>query len=343
VTACETWQGAQRVASWLVAASHHASSGLDSAEFWYSAAAKLLAPILFAAAQAEGTMADVVKWIDTQEEDDVKYILEAGGEPAALVAFEASTLRDPKTRSGVYTTAETVLAAYADPGVLSSARPDIRPERLLDGGRHTVYLCAPAHEQRRLQPLFTTLVQELVAAAYERATEKKGHLDPPLLLVLDECANIAPLRDLATLASTGAGQGIQLVSVFQDLTQVIAVYGRDRAPTIVSNHRAKVILSGIADSSTFDYVDRLLGDEEVQQVSSTRGAEGRRSTTESVAYRSIAPANALREMRPGRGLLIYGHLSPARLELRPWFKDPRLRALVGRQAKASASSATMGE
>jgi type IV secretion system protein VirD4 len=98
VTACETWQGAQRVASWLVAASHHASSGLDSAEFWYSAAAKLLAPILFAAAQAEGTMADVVKWIDTQEEDDVKYILEAGGEPAALVAFEASTLRDPKTR-----------------------------------------------------------------------------------------------------------------------------------------------------------------------------------------------------------------------------------------------------
>jgi type IV secretion system protein VirD4 len=343
VAACETWQGAQRVASWLVSATHHASSGLDSAEFWYSAAAKLLAPILFAAAQAEGTMTEVVRWIDTQEEDDVKYVLEASGEPAALTAFEASTLRDPKTRSGVYTTAETVLAAYADPGVLSSAVPDIRPERLLDGGRHTLYLCAPAHEQRRLQPLFTTLVQEMVAAAYERATEKKGHLDPPLLLVLDECANIAPLRDLATLASTGAGQGIQLVSVFQDLTQVIAVYGRDRAPTIVSNHRAKVILSGIADASTFDYVDRLLGDEEVQQVSSTKGAEGRRSTTESVAYRSIAPANALREMRPGRGLLIYGHLSPARLDLRPWFKDPRLRALVGRQAEASASSATTGE
>ena len=65
-------------------------------------------------------------------------------------------------------------------------------------------------------------------------------LDPPLLLVLDECANIAPLRDLPTLASTGAGQGIQLVSVFQDMAQINAVYGRDHAPTIVSNHRAKV-------------------------------------------------------------------------------------------------------
>ena len=160
---------------------------------------------------------------------------------------------------------------------------ELRAERLLDGGWHTAYLCAPAHEQRRLQPLFATLVQEIVAHAYDRATETGKPLDPPLLLVLDECANIAPLRDLATLASTGAGQGIQLVSVFQDMAQINAVYGRDRAPTIVSNHRAKVILSGIADPQTLDYVARLLGDEEVRQISSTSGAEGRRSTTESVA------------------------------------------------------------
>lgn len=154
-------------------------------------------------------------------------------------------------------------------------------------------------------------------------------IDPPLLLVLDECANIAPLRDLATLASTGAGQGIQLVSVFQDMAQINAVYVRDRAPTIISNHRAKVILSGIADAQTLDYVGRLLGDEEVQSVSSTSGAEGRRSKTESTAYRSLAPANALREMRPGSGLLVYGHLAPARIALRPWFEDRGLRRLAG--------------
>ena len=227
-----------------------------------------------------------------------------------------------------------MLAAYADPGVLASAlTSELRAERLLDGGRHTAYLCAPAHEQRRLQPLFATLVQEIVARAYERATETGKPLDPPLLLVLDECANIAPLRELATLASTGAGQGIQLVSVFQDMAQINAVYGRDRAPTIVSNHRAKVILSGIADAQTLDYVGRLLGDEEVQQVSSTSGAEGRRSTTESVAYRTLAPANVLREMRPGHGVLVYGHLPPARIALRPWFKDRRLRKIASGAAE----------
>ena len=324
-----TWQGAQRVASWLVTAAHHGARGLEGADFWYAAAAKLLAPILHAAALADRTMADVVRWVDTQEQEEVRWGLERAGDDAALTAFDASCLREDRTRSGIYTTAETVLTAYADPGVLASAlKSELRAERLLDGGRHTAYLCAPAHEQRRLQPLFATLVEEIVARAYEQSTATGKPLDPPLLIVLDECANIAPLRELATLASTGAGQGIQLVTVFQDMAQISAVYGRDRAPTIVSNHRAKMILSGIADAQTLDYVTRVLGEEEVAQTSLTQSGEGRRSTTSSLARRSLAPANVLRELKQGRGLLLYGNIPPARLALRPFFSDRRLRRLA---------------
>ena len=326
LAACTTWQGAQRLASWLVSSARPAAAGIESAEFWYSAAARLLAPVLFAAASSGGTMAEVVRWIETQERDDVFAAIDRVKEPGAETAFRAFTNLDDRTLSGIYATTGTVLSAYADPSVLESAfSSDLQAEKLLDGGSHTAYLCAPAHEQRRLQPLFSTLVQEIVAAAYERATA--GPLDPPLLLVLDECANIAPLRELATLAATGAGQGIQLVSVFQDMAQINAVYGRDRAPTIVTNHRAKVILSGIADSATFEYVAKLLGDEEVHQIASTSG-DGRQSKTESVAYRSLVPANVLREMHPGQGLLVYGHLAPARIGLRPWFDDRRLRELA---------------
>lgn len=323
---CENWQGAQRIASWLVDAARGGNPGIENAPFWYGAAEKLLAPVLLAAVHSDFTMADVIRWLDTQEEREVIWGLEIANEPAAANAFAATAKREDRTRSNVYATAETVLAAFADPGVLASAMTsDLRAENLLDGGHHTAYICAPAHEQRRLQPLFATLVQEVAADAYERATATGQPLDPPLLLVLDECANIAPLRELTTLASTGAGQGIQLVSVFQDLAQINAVYGRDRAPTIVSNHRAKIVLSGIADPRTLDYVAGLLGDEEVRQVSSTKGGEGRRSTTESTSYRTLAPAHALREMQPGQGLLVYGHLPPAKIALRPWFKDPLLR------------------
>jgi type IV secretion system protein VirD4 len=323
-----TWQGAQRVAEWLVRGARTTASSGEAADFWYGATAKLLAPILLAAACSGGSMAQVVAWIDSQESGRVERALEENDEEEALNAFEAIALWDDRTRGSVYATAQTVLNAYVDPGVLSSAMSsELRAERLLDGGWHTAYLCAPAHEQRRLQPLFATLVQEIIAHAYDRTTETGQPLDPPLLLVLDECANIAPLRDLATLASTGAGQGIQLVSVFQDIAQIYAVYGRDHAPTIVSNHRAKVILSGISDPQTLEYVSRLLGDEQVPLTSSTSSAHGH-STTESFSFRHLAPSNVLREMRPGQGVLVYGHLAPTRIALRPWFKDRRLRRLA---------------
>jgi type IV secretion system protein VirD4 len=212
-----------------------------------------------------------------------------------------------------------VLAAAYDPA--------LTPERLLDGSRTTAYLCAPAHEQQRLRPLFATLIEQLLAAAYEQVAKTGRPLDPPLLLVLDEAANVAAIPSLDTLAATAAGQGIQLVSVFQDLAQIKQRYGT-RALTIVNNHRAKLIGSGIADPDTLEYAARVLGEQEIAQISSTAGQEGRASTTQSTTYRSLAPAHVLRQAQPGSAVLIYGSLPPARVRLRPWFSDRRLRRLV---------------
>lgn len=327
---CDDWREAQRTASWLTrAAAPRRGSSLADADFWYSAAAKLLGPLLFAAATSDRTMADVVRWVDTQEEKEVRQALEAAGNEAAIMAAGASFAREERQRSSIYTTTETVLAAYADPGVLDSALvSELEPDRLLDGGRHTVYVCAPLHDQRRLRPLFVTLLEQILARVYERASASGGPIDPSLLVVMDEAANIAPLDDLDALASTGPGQGVQLLTVVQDLAQLREQWG-GRANTIVNNHRAKILGAGISDPDTLDYAARILGDEQVHQVSSTAGDEGRGSTTQSSVYRPIAPAHVLREGKPGTGVLIYGHLPPAHLELRPWFSDRGLRRLAG--------------
>jgi type IV secretion system protein VirD4 len=326
---CGTWHGAQRTSAALCAAARSGNGTLADADFWYAAAAKLLAPLLFAAATVtEGSMTDVVRWCDIQEVDEVRDALEQAGVEDALQAAQATWHRDERQRSSIYTTAETVLAAYADPRVLAAAyEPALTPERLLDGSSTTAYLCAPAHEQQRLRPLFATLIEQLLAAAYEQVARTGRPLDPPLLLVLDEAANIAAIPSLDTLAATAAGQGIQLVSVFQDLAQIKERYGT-RALTIVNNHRAKLIGSGIADPDTLEYVARVLGEQEIPQISSTAGQEGRASTTQSTTYRSLAPAHVLRQAEPGSAVLIYGSLPPARIRLRPWFSDRRLRALA---------------
>ena len=350
VSCARTWPLARKVASDLTEVARGDGTSADG-EFWYATAAKLLAPLLFAAASAGLAMHDVVRWVDTQETEEVLDILNRAGVPEALQAARATWLRDDRQRSAVYTTAETVLEPFAEPGmdtragassavdtppygipavrdlgVAGSAPPagEIDPVALL-GGRHTLYLCAPAHDQQRLRAVFAALVGQVVHAAFAASSRAGRPLDPPLLVVLDEAANIAPLRELDGLAATCAGHGVQLVTVWQDLAQVRARYG-ERAATVVNNHRAKLFLPGIADPGTLDFASHLAGDQELSTPSVTRGARGERTVTTSTQVRRLLPPDELRRLPKGSAVLLYGALPPVRVRLRQWFTDPQLAA-----------------
>jgi hypothetical protein len=67
------------------------------------------------------------------------------------------------------------------------------------------------------------------------------------------------------------------------------------------------------------------------QTSETVG-DGRYSETVSLGWRRLLPPEAVRQLKPRRALLVYGHLPPVRIRLRPWFHSPRLRRLANRPA-----------
>ena len=319
VPAARTWGGARRVAADLTEVAHSSATTGDG-EFWYATAAKLLAPLLFAAATGGGTIDDVARWVDTQEVAEVLELLEAAGVEEAIWAARATWQRDDRQRSSVYTTAETVLDPLID-GSRRDGEPIIDPDELLTGP-HTLYVCAPAHDQRRLRGVFVAVVKQVLEAAFTR-TARFGRLDPPLLVVLDEAANIAPVAELDGLAATCAGHGIQLVTVWQDLAQITARYG-PRAPTVLNNHRARLFLAGIAEPSTLEHASMLVGDEEIVVGSLTRDGRGGRSTTTSTHRRRLLPPEALRQLPRGTGVLIAGERPPIRLSLEAWWRDPEL-------------------
>ena len=343
---CTDWRMAGAMATDLCQAARADGTTADG-EFWYATAAKLLAPLFHAAALDRRSMADVVRWVDTQEIGELADVLERVGAPEALDAARATWCRDDRTRSSVYTTAETVLAPFAHSAAAPSTPTRMTPARfvpsdLLAGdGANTLYLCAPAHDQRRLRGYFTALTQQVLTHAFECSTRTAQPLDPPLLVVLDEAAHIAPLAELDALAATCASHGIQLVTIWQDLAQVRGRYGA-RAPTVLNNHRAKLFLPGIADPDTLEYASRLVGDEEVAHPSVTRDPTGRRTTTSTTASRRLLPPEALRCLPPGQAVLVYGTLPPARLRLRPWWarKEEPPRGRPNGDADATATPMT---
>ncbi|MHB8329824.1 MAG: type IV secretory system conjugative DNA transfer family protein, partial [Acidimicrobiales bacterium] len=329
LAAARTWPAARRMAHTLTEMARPAAQSMTDGDFWYATAAKLLGPLLLAAALSGRTMVDVVRWVDEQEVDEVADALHGAGADLALRAARATWGRDERQRSAVYTTAETVVEPFADPVVAGgelaqgTVAGTVDPNALIEGA-NTLYVCAPAHDQRRLRPLFTALATEVLDTAYRRAVRQGAPLDPPLLVVLDEAANVAPLAELDVLASTAAGHGVQLVTVWQDLAQITARYGA-RAGSVVNNHRVKVFLSGIADPVTLEHASALIGDTERRQRTTTVDGRGARSTSESTVARRLAPPDRLRRVPLGSGVLVSGHLPPVRLELRPWWRLPVLR------------------
>jgi type IV secretion system protein VirD4 len=317
--AAQTWPGARRVAADLTEVARSATTTADG-EFWYATAAKLLAPLFFAAAWGGASLEDVVRWVDTQEVGEVLGLLESAGVDEALWAARASWQREERQRSSVYTTAETVLEPLAAAGAGDGGSIDA--EALLRGP-NALFLCAPAHDQRRLRGLFVAVVKDVLEAAFTRAN-REGPLDPPLLIVLDEAANIAPVAELDVLAATCAGHGIALVTVWQDMAQLAARYG-GRAPTVLNNHRARLFLSGIAEPSTLEHASLLVG-EHTLVATHGMGPRPGRSLADPPQHRRLLPPESLRQLPAGSAVLLYGNRPPARIRLVPWWRDRVLAA-----------------
>ena len=49
------------------------------------------------------------------------------------------------------------------------------------------------------------------------------------------------------------------------------------------------------------------------------GSDGHQSLNESSLYRPLLPVEDLRRLRPGEGVLLYGHLRPTPIRLRPFY------------------------
>jgi type IV secretion system protein VirD4 len=333
---CETWEGAYRTALALVNASRVSGQTERDIEAIPGATANLLATMLLAAAISGRSMGDVLRWAQRQDRSEVTAAINVAGEPAAGDAFQSIWAVPEQRRSQVYAGVLGVIAAYTDPSVKeASVATRFTAERLLDGIANTAYVCLPAHEQRRLGPLAVALIQDVIELAFDRSRNRSAPIDPALLVVIDDAANAAALPQLDVYAASAGGHGVQLVTIFRHLGQMQARYD-DRAEAVFSSHRAKVILSGVTDQPTLALLSHLLEDETIRHLATPAALAkaGKEREGESARSRYASPAEALRWISAGQGVLLYSHLPPAHLTLRPWFRDRQLAAMV---APAEAS------
>src|SRR5665213_764239 len=272
--ACVSWRTALATAQALVVVgTGGAGMARGEGSHWTERAQSLLAPLLHAAALEGADMRTVLTWMDRRQALPAQQALSAldgGDRGIASDLLDGIVTTDERELSGIWSTASGALGGFRSSEALAATcDPDFDPNSFVHTS-DTVYIAAPAHHQALVAPLVVGLLDDIRRAAYARAATGLDRSDPPVVLALDELANIAPLPELPSMVSEGGGQGLVTLACFQDLSQARHRW-HDQADGFPSLFGTTVVLPGIGDVRTLEALTTLAGDEEIPTCSVTTG------------------------------------------------------------------------
>lgn len=237
-------------------------------------------------------------------------------------ALDAMIQADPRTRDSIWHGVSLAFASLADPRVLAALSPtpgeQFDPTEFLQN-RGTLYLLATGAGSGAAAALVAALVEDLVETARHLAAASRGaRLDPPLLLALDEIANLSPLPSLPTLMSEGGGSGITTLPVLQSLAQARAKWGEHAATVIWDAAIVKIILGGGSHTRDLADISTLMGERDELTASTSTDRGGGKSWQQSVRRMAVVPADVLRTLAFGTAIVLLRTARPIITTLTPW-------------------------
>ncbi|MFD3415311.1 type IV secretory system conjugative DNA transfer family protein [Streptomyces cyaneofuscatus] len=330
----KTLDGAGRLAGHFLAASVDASAQGD---FWSKAGSNILSQLLLAAALDDRPITDIMQWLAFPADRTPLDILRDHGFAAVAAQLKGTVEGPPETRDGIYETARQYAAALLNTEIAAWVTPqkDVAEFRPADFVTSTDTLFLLSKDGGGgASALIAACGDSVMRAATAQAERAGGRLDPPMLAILDEAANVCKISDLPDLYSHLGSRGIIPITILQSYRQGQKVWGDAGMDALWSASTVKVIGSGIDDPDFADKLSRLIGDHDVETTSTSHSESGK-STSVSMRQERILPADAIRALPKGTALCFATGMRAAMLDLRPWYAEPGAKELSEASARAS--------
>jgi type IV secretory pathway TraG/TraD family ATPase VirD4 len=302
----------------------------------------LLANFLLAAAVARAPITTVLGWLDEPNNTEPARILTRGGFEAQARSVTAiinlGLKGDAEQRGGVYRTAANSMTWLGSAAAQAWCTPPTRAGAVefVPAGfvrsTDTLYLLSREGEGSTA-PLITALAVAVCeeALAYARS-RPEGRLPVPLVVELDEAANICRWADLPDLYSHFGSQGIPVTTYLQSWAQGEAVWGREGMRKLWGASNVAVIGPGIRDAGMLRDLSELAGDHDVARVSVSR-SRGGQTVSRSLERRRILPVSALNSLPDGRVLVLASGAPPVLARTVPWWETDQKAAVEASQAR----------
>ena len=126
------------------------------------------------------------------------------------------------------------------------------------GRKKTAVFMIVQDEKKTLHPLATIFIKQCYETLIDVAQESGGHLPFRTNFILDEFANMPPLKDVTTMVTAARSRHIRFTFIIQNFAQLTKVYGKEEAETIKGNCNILYLIS--SELQALEELSKLCGE-----------------------------------------------------------------------------------
>ena len=246
--------------------------------FWEKTSADYftgLALGLFDDAKEEEINLNSINLMTTVGEDkfgNTTYIKEyySNKEPSSPAYINvASTLMAPnETKSSILSVFKQKIKLFSSRENLSEMLSNSDFDMKDIGRKKTAVFIVVQDEKKTYHPLVTIFIKQCYETLIDVAQENGGKLPYRTNFILDEFANMPPLKDVTTMVTAARSRQIRFSFIIQNFAQLTQVYGKENGETIKGNC-GNIIYLISSELAALEEISKMCGEEKSKEKDKT--------------------------------------------------------------------------
>ena len=237
--------------------------------FWENSAADYFSGLslgLFMDAKEEEVNMNSINYMSSVGEERfaastyIKEYFHLKGEDSSAYIFASGTVNAPKdTQGGITSTFKSKIRTFATRELLSEMLSYSDFDMRSIGQEKTAVFMIIHDEKTTYHSLLTIFIKQCYETLIDVAKEHGGKLPYRTNFILDEFANMPPLKDVDSMVSAARSRDIRFTFIIQNFAQLNDVYGKEVAEVIKGNCGNLIYLIS-TEMAALEEISKMCGD-----------------------------------------------------------------------------------
>ena len=176
----------------------------------------------------------------------------------AYINASGTVFAPEETKGGILSTFKQKIKLFSSRDNLSEMLSHSDFDMKEIGRQKTAVFMIVQDEKKTLHPLATIFIKQVYETLIDVAQECGGKLPNRTNFILDEFANMPPLKDVTTMVTAARSRLIRFNFIIQNYAQLTQVYGKEDAETIKGNCNTMYLIS--SELQALEEISKMCGE-----------------------------------------------------------------------------------